>query len=79
MKRTTLAIQEDVLRELKRRAAERGTTVQAVANELLRQALARPRDAKKFKLRLPAGWQAKPLPGVDIGDRDNLFDLMNGR
>jgi plasmid stability protein len=79
MARTTLTIDNGILRELKRRAAAEGRTVQAVANDLLRQALAahgRAREA--FTLQLQ-GWEGAEQPGVDILDRDKLFDLMNGR
>lgn len=77
MKRTTLALDDDLLRALKRRAAELGTTLQAVVNDALRHALARqPRG--KFQLRLE-GWSADLQPGVDLMDRDKLFDLMDGR
>jgi hypothetical protein len=77
MKRTTLALDEDSLRLLKRRAAEQGTTLQAVVNDALRQATAAPRRGK-FKLRL-RGWSAQLQAGVDLTDRDKLFDLMDGR
>lgn len=78
MKRTTLALDEDLLRELKARAAQEGRTLQALANELLRQAVARPVDAPPYRLEM-AGWEAKTQPGVDLLDRDKLFDLMDGR
>lgn len=72
-------IDDGILRELKRRAAAEGRTVQAVANDLLRQALgASGRARTPFALRLQ-GWQGTAQPGVDILDRDKLFDLMNGR
>lgn len=77
MKRTTLALNDDLLRALKRRAAELGTTLQAVVNDALRQALASP-PRGKFQLRVK-GWSADLQPGVDLMDRDKLFDLMNGR
>jgi plasmid stability protein len=77
MKRTTLALDDDLLRALKRRAAEQGKPLQAVVNDALRQAIASPRRGK-FKLRLK-GWSAKLQPGVDLADRDKLFDLMDGR
>ena len=72
-------LDDGILRELKRRAAAEGRTLQSVANDLLRQALAghgRPRE--RFVLRLE-GWQGAEQPGVDILDRDKLFDLMDGR
>ena len=70
-------IDDRLLRELKTRAAEEGRTLQAVANDLLRRALSlsAPRE---FKLKLQ-GWEAREQPGVDLLDRDKLFDLMNGR
>ncbi len=68
---------EHLLRQLKKKAAEEGRTLQAVTNDLLRQALASP-SRKPYRLRL-RGWKAAELPGVSILDREMLFDLMNGR
>jgi len=77
MARTTLTIDDQVLRELKKRASEEGRTLQAVMNDLLRGSLtARPSTPYKFRLR---GWKATEQPGVDLLDRDTLFDLMDGR
>ncbi|MGH7311800.1 MAG: hypothetical protein ACREJV_01410 [Candidatus Rokuibacteriota bacterium] len=74
-----MMIDDHILRELKKRAAAEGRTVQAVTNDLLRQALgARGKARERFTLKLQ-GWQATEQPGVDILDRDKLFDLMNGR
>lgn len=77
MKRTTLTIDDRLLRALKKKAAEEGRTFQAVADELLRRGLAA-NSRQPFELRLQ-GWKAGELPGVDILDRDKLFDLMDGR
>ena len=72
-------LDDAILRELKRRAASEGRTIQAVANDLLKHALAsRGKARERFTLALE-GWQATEQPGVDILDRDKLFDLMNGR
>ena len=77
MKRTTLTIEDRLLRELKKKAAEEGRTLQAVANDLLRRSLAaQPRESYQLRLR---GWKAAELPGVNLADRDALFDLMDGR
>ena len=75
MARTTLAIDDDLLRRLKEKAAREGRTLQNVANELLRQGLVRPDRGRTYKLELE-GWEAEEQPGVDILDRDKLFDLM---
>jgi len=78
MARTTLAIDDDLLKRLKEKAAREGRTLQETANELLKQALTPKRGQKKTKLNL-RGWKAATRPGVDLLDRDKLFDLMDGR
>jgi plasmid stability protein len=76
--RTTLAIDDDLLKRMKEKAAREGRTLQGVANDLLRQALVQPRPRIKPRLVL-RGWEAVERPGVDLFDRDKLFDLMDGR
>jgi len=77
MKRTTLKLEEALLRRLKQRAAAEGTSMQDLANQLLRRALASTsRQPYTFKW---GGWDADLQPGVDLLDRDKLFDLMGGR
>lgn len=73
--RTTLDIEDALLRKLKEKAAREGQTLQRVANDLLRQALARGRETGTYALELE-GWEAEPQPGVDILDRDKLLDRM---
>jgi hypothetical protein len=75
--RTTLTIDDDLLRQLKENAASQGKTLGAVVSDLLRHALDRQSQQQPYKLELE-GWEARQLPGVDILDRDKLFDLMNG-
>ena len=77
MKRTTLKLDESVLRRLKQQAAAEGRTLQDLTNQLLRRALAT-QDRQPYTLELE-GWKATPQPGVDLLDRDALFDLMHGR
>jgi plasmid stability protein len=72
-------IEDGIFREIRKRAAAEGRTVQSVTNELLRQALeSRRKPRERFTLEL-AGWKAAEQPGVDLLDRDKLFDLMDGR
>ena len=52
--------------------------MQDLANELLRDGLARREEPTAYRLRLE-GWKAEEQPGVDLLDRDKLFDLMDGR
>jgi hypothetical protein len=70
--KATLVIPDPVFRDLKRRAAERRTTMSELATELLRKGLA---DRPKPK-RLP------PLPSFDMGnekvnvaDRNALYEV----
>ena len=77
MARTTIDIDDRVLRKLKRKAADEGLTLQAVANDLLKRAL-HTQTSPPFSLRVQ-GWSADLQPGVDILDRDSLFDVLNGR
>lgn len=77
MKRTTLTLDDQLFRQLKKKSADEGRTLQAVTNDLLRRALAStPSEPYSFHLQ---GWVATELPGVDLLDRDTLFDLMDGR
>ena len=78
MTRTTMALDPEVLAALKRRAADQGRSVQDLVNELLRQGLRSREAAPAYRLRL-GGWKAKLQPGVDLEDREKLFDVMNGR
>jgi plasmid stability protein len=79
MRRTTLAIDDDLLKQIKEKAARDGRTFQEIANELLRQGLVQ-QSTKRRKVKLALrGWKAKEQPGVDLLDRDKLFDLMDGR
>lgn len=77
MPRTTLVLDDQVFRELKAKAAAEGTTMQTIVNALLRQGLRAP-VASGYELRL-RGHRAELQRGVDLLDRDKLFDLMDGR
>jgi len=75
--RTTIDIEDDLLRRLRQKALDEGRALQSVTNDLLRAALHRaPRSTFRLKLE---GWRAEEQAGVDIADRDQLFDVMDGR
>ncbi len=75
--RTTLTLDDDVLKAAKRRARDQDRSLKDVINEALRHGLAlsdaRPPPAYAFRLKTVAG---RLLPGVDLADRDKLFELM---
>ena len=77
--RTTLDLDDALLRAVKVRAAESGRTMTSLIEEALRDHLARTDpDAPGVPLR----WlvvDGGPRPGVDLADRDALLDLMEDR
>jgi len=72
--RATLIIPDPVLRDLKRHAAKRGTTMSELATELLRKGLAnRP---KHHRLQTLPSFKMGP-PKVDIADREALYEVLD--
>ena len=77
--RTTLDLDETLVRKAKGRATDKGTTLTAIIEDALRQYLAPPRPAgKPFRLKLLTK-KGRPVPGVNFADRDALYDRMEGR
>jgi hypothetical protein len=62
------------VRELKRRAADRGETLSAVVAETLRRGLEQPPGEELSPL--PVHSMGRPL--VDVADRDALYRAMEG-
>ncbi len=77
MNRTTLALDDEVIRGLRLRAAADGTSMTQVANDLLRRALKE--TAKGLRDHKPVQWPTVDCGGplVDINDRDALYDAMD--
>jgi len=76
MVRARIALDADLLQQLKTFAAEQRRPMQALANDLLRHALAGRARPSGYRLKF-AGSKAKLLPGVDICDRDQLFTRLD--
>ena len=78
--RTTLEIDDELLREAKQFAAARGIPLRRVVEESLTRTL-RPRTtAPAEPVRL--NWKVThgpAVPGVDFADRDRLYEVMEGR
>ena len=75
--RTTIRIDEQLLKEAKLRAAHRGITLTKVIEEALRESLAPRHDNQKRQaIRLPTFGGKGLLPGVDLDDSAALLDLM---
>ena len=77
--RTTLDLNDDLLAAAKRRATERGSTLTAFIEEALAAALIdRPSRGTRFRLRWTPH-KGRLRAGIDLSDRDSLFDAMEGR
>jgi len=77
--KTTLHLDDRVAKGAKRHAEIHGTTLTAVINTALRQFLARSRGPKQeFELELLTR-DTGALPGVDIEDRDAIYEAMEDR
>jgi Arc/MetJ family transcription regulator len=76
--RTTVDINDELLREAKTAAAKEHKTLREIMDEALRLYLKGPRE-KKFRLNWkPHETVGRLMPGVDLEDRDALYDIMDG-
>jgi hypothetical protein len=75
--RTTVRLDEHLLAEAKKHAAESGTTLTAVLEQALRESLARrSAPARPRRLRLKTFRGGGVRAGVDLDDAASLLDLM---
>lgn len=77
--RTTLDVDSSLLRAAKRRAAETGRTLTAVLEEALRRYLEPSRKPGGRYRYVPLTKRGRVVPGVDLADRDALYERMEGR
>jgi len=78
--RTTIRLDDDLLREAKRQAAASGRTLGAVIEDALREALSRrPAEGRREHVRLTTFRGQGVRPGVDLDDSAALLDLMEDR
>ena len=76
--KTTMNLDDGLLREAKRRAADRGVTLTHLFEEALRAALTEQPPAEPYAFDFPMVDGGGP-PLVDVADRDALYDLLEGR
>lgn len=74
--KTTLNIDDQVMKQLRREAARLDTTMSALVETALRRLLT-PQNATKPLPPLPVFHAGRTL--VDVANRDALYDLMDGR
>lgn len=75
--RTTLDLNDELLRKAKERALKEGQPLRAVVEDALRSHL-NPRPATRYRLRLGRPVKGMIQPGINLSDRSRLLDLMDG-
>lgn len=78
--RTTLNLEDQLMKDVKAKAAEEGRTLTAVMEDALRDYLRRGEETASgsFRLRLVTV-AGEARDGVDLDDRDALYEVMEGR
>jgi hypothetical protein len=75
--RTTIRIDEELLKKAKIQAARRGTTITAIIEDALRESLSRQDNSQpREPVHLVTFMGKGLLPGVDLDDTAALLDLM---
>ncbi len=74
--KTTLNLNNHILRRAKSRAARDGITLTRFVEDALRASLTDPEPGHAFKLELKVVRGHAP-PNVDISDRDALYDVLD--
>lgn len=81
--RTTVRLEDHLLRKVKQYAVRHGKTMTVVFREALQAYIARParpaRPGEEAGLELPRSGHGGTLPGVDLDDSAHLYDVMDGR
>ena len=76
--RTTIRLDDALLKAAKQHASNTGRTLTAVIEDALRRELAR-RDVERIAPELPTFRGNGTLPGVDLDSNASLLDLMEDR
>jgi hypothetical protein len=77
--RTTVTIDDDLLKRAKREALERGQTLGEVIEDALRDRLSgRPMPQEPFRFRLVTSGGTGPSPAIDLSDNAAVRDIMDG-
>lgn len=75
--RTTLDLNDELLRQAKERALKEGRPLRAVVEDALRGHL-KPRPASGFRLKWTPPVKGRIRPGISLSDRSRLLDILDG-
>jgi predicted transcriptional regulator len=73
--RTTLIIDDELFRRLKRLAAQENRTLSEITQEVLRRGLQHSGKLRRQPVKLPAFRMGRAL--VDVADRDQLYEVLD--
>jgi len=79
--RTTVRLDDDLLRQTRALAAQTGRTLTAVIEDALRETIARSRSRRgrsRARVVLPTFKGSGLRPGVDLDDSAGLVEIMEG-
>ena len=76
--RTTIRIDDDLLKQAKKQAAEEGRTLTSLVEDGLAFILSKPKNSRRKRVDLPVS-KAKGgiLPGIDLNHSSDLEEVMN--
>jgi hypothetical protein len=76
--RTTIRIDDELLKEAKHQATKNGTTLTAIIEESLREKFLRSKQAarKRKKIKLTTSGSGGLQPGISLDDSAALLDLL---
>lgn len=78
--RTTIRINDDLLKQAKKRAADEGRTLTSLVEEGLLLILAKARAGRRKRVELPVSEATGGvLPGIDLNRSSDLEEVMNAR
>ena len=77
--RTSVVLNDELLRRIKRRAADQGVPMKAIIETALRAYLAGPPHRSEGYRFTWKTFRGRLRPGVDLDNRDSLYEIMEGR
>ncbi len=76
--RTTIRINDDLLKQAKKRAANEGRTLTSLVEDGLAFILAKPKANRRERVELPVSKASGGvLPGIDLNQASDLEEVMN--
>jgi len=76
--RTSLRINDELMREARQLAARTGKTLTAIIEDALRESFRKRNTVARVRVNLPTESGHGLLPGVDLDDSSALLDILEG-